>query len=70
MNKNKNSGFALMLLLIVLAIAVIWGALYLSKQGNGKSVLQTGQDAIEQTKENNQIEIQQHQQIEDQLNGN
>jgi Tfp pilus assembly protein PilE len=67
-DKRNNQGFALIALVIALAIAAIIFAMYYGGSGNGKSVQKTGQDAIEKTKENNATQIEQHLEIQNELN--
>ncbi len=68
-HKDKNQGFALIGLLIVVAIIAIVFVMYYGKSGDKtESVQQTGQRAIEKTKENNASEIQNHLEIQNELN--
>lgn len=56
-------------LLIAVAIIAILAMLYFKKSDNtGKSTMQAGQQGIEQAKQNNSLEKQQHEQIQEQLN--
>ncbi len=66
---NHKSGFALIALVIVLAVAAVVFAMYYGDSGSGKSMQKAGQDAIEKTKENNALEIQNHMEIQNELNG-
>jgi len=70
MAKYKNNrGFVLITLLIALAIIAIWAAIYFGKSGGGTNIITTGNKAIEQTKQNNQLQQQDWQQTQNELNG-
>ena len=65
----QNRGFALIGLLVVIAIIAILFAMYYGKSGDkAESIQQTGQRAVEQTKKNNASEIQNHLEIQNELN--
>ncbi len=50
-NTNKNQGFALVALLITFAIITIMATVLYGRSGNNKkTVIETGNKAIEQTK--------------------
>ena len=68
--KNKNQkGFLLIGLLIVAAIIAILFVIYnTGSSGEKGNVKTTGQKAIEQTKRNNQTELEQQIEIQNQLN--
>ena len=66
--QKQNSGFALIALLLAVAIIAVLFVMYYGGSGNGKSVQQTGKNAIEQTKQNNALEIQNHIEIQNGLN--
>ena len=69
LSQKQNPGFAFIALLLALVIAAILFTMYFSGSGSsGKSMQQTGQKAIEQTKENNASQIQQHLEIQNELN--
>ena len=68
-HKTKTQGFVLISLLLAIVIIAILFAMYYSGSGSNKaSVQQTGQKAIEQTKQNNATEIQNHLEIQNELN--
>lgn len=71
MKKAYNQeGFLLISLIIVIAIIAILFTMYYQKGPNGQpSEAQTGQKAIEQTKENNAAQLQDQMQIQNELNG-
>ena len=67
--KIPLAGFALISILLAVAIIAIMVALYFGKSGsNTASVRQTGQKAVDQTKENNALQLQQQTEIQNQLN--
>ena len=66
MTKYKNQGFALIAFIIVMVIIAILAGIYFSKPNGKPNVIQTGNNAIEQTKKNNAI--QNDQQLEIQKN--
>ncbi|HYV33295.1 MAG TPA: hypothetical protein VE973_00400 [Candidatus Limnocylindria bacterium] len=71
MNKQSNNeGFALIaLILTVVIIAIIFAIYYGGSKNGGQSMQQTQQAAIDQAKDSNASEIQNHLEIENQLNG-
>lgn len=67
--QEKNKGFILITLIIALAIIAIWAAIYFGKSGGGQAnIIQTGNKAIEQTKQNNALQNQGQIEIQNQLN--
>jgi competence protein ComGC len=70
MLKDKNNrGFVLITLLIALAIIMIWAAIYFGKSGRqNANTIQTGNKAIEQTKANNNLLLQDQIQTQNELN--
>ena len=68
-NKNQNDGFVLIsLLLAIVIIAVLFAIYYGGSGSNSASMQKTGQKAIEQAKQNNAAEIQNHLEIQNELN--
>lgn len=69
MRKNQNQGFVLISLIFAVAIIAVLYALYYKKsEHGGPSPAQTGQKAIEQTKENNSILLRQNLDTQNELN--
>lgn len=54
--KNQEKGFALVILIIALAIIAVIAGIFLSRPNGKPSVIQTGNNAIEQTKKNNTVQ--------------
>lgn len=66
---KKHSGIALLGVLITLAIIAALVALYYGNSERGRqSSAQTGKKAIEETKQNNTTQIEQHIEIQNELN--
>jgi len=73
MKKQKtmqNQGFALIAFIIVLAIIAIWAAIYFKSGGGSgdKNIIQTGNRAIDQAKQENGLMQQEGVQNQDMLN--
>lgn len=67
--KSNQKGFALVGLLIVVAIIALMFVWYYRKDdGSKSSPRQQGQEAIEQTKRNNQTQLEQQIEIQNQIN--
>ncbi len=67
--KNNQNGFLLISLILAIAIMAILAAVYYGGGKDGqKSQKQAGQNAIEQTKQNNELMNSQHLEIQNELN--
>jgi hypothetical protein len=68
-NTQPNPGFALIGLLLVVVIIAIMALAYYGKSNDGKaSRAEVGKKAIEDTKANNQTQLEQQIEIQNQLN--
>jgi competence protein ComGC len=67
-NKQNQKGFALIGLLIVVVIIAILFAMRYKKDKDGNSPAKTGKEAIEQTKKNNQTQLEQQIEIQNTIN--
>ncbi|MBI3231725.1 MAG: prepilin-type N-terminal cleavage/methylation domain-containing protein [Candidatus Doudnabacteria bacterium] len=68
MPKNQSRGFALISLILAIVIIAILFGMYYQNSGEKGSPAKTGQEAIEQTKRNNQLQIEQQIEIQNQIN--
>jgi competence protein ComGC len=67
--QNEKSGFALIGLIITILIIGLLMAFYFGNKNDGKeSVKETGDKAVEQTKENNKKLLEQQVEIQNNLN--
>ena len=67
-HQNQNGFLLISLLLAVAIIAILVAVYYGGGKNSQQSQLQTGQKAIEQTKQNNTLLENQHLEIQNQLN--
>lgn len=65
---DKNQGFVLISLILAIVIIAIIFAMYYGGSSSRESVKKTGDSAIEQVKLNNTSEIQNHIEIQNELN--
>lgn len=65
---KKEAGFVFLVLILSIVIIAILFTLYFTDSGGKSSPAKTGQDAIEQAKSNNQLQIEQNLEIQNQIN--